>query len=211
MSKISWKGSALIAPVPCVMVTSGSCEKPNVMTVGWTGITCTKPAKTYISVRKSRYSYNLIKESGEFAINLTSSALVRAADFCGVRSGKDVNKFEKCSLTPERAEKISVPLIAESPVSLECRVTDIIELGSHDMFLADIVAVNIRDDLLDEDGRLALERADLIAYSHGEYYTLGKRLGKFGYSVEKKSTRARRARMQKSKEQNKKATPDDRS
>ena len=195
MSKICWKGGALIAPVPCVMVSCGSFEKPNVMTVGWTGITCTKPAKTYISVRKSRYSHTLIKDSGEFVINLTTEKLTRAADFCGVRSGRDVDKFEKCSLTPQKGEKVGCPLIAESPVSLECRVTDIIELGSHDMFLADIVAVNVEEELLDAEGRLALERAGLIAYSHGEYYTLGKRLGKFGYSVEKKST-ARRRKIQ---------------
>lgn len=191
MSKISWKGGALLAPVPCVMVSCGTLEKGNIMTVGWTGITCTKPAKTYISVRKSRFSHAIIKESGEFVINLTSAELVKAADFCGVRSGKDVDKFKVCSLTPEKGSVLSAPLIAESPVSLECKVTDIIELGSHDMFLADIVAVDVRDDLVRGDGKLTLEKAELIAYSHGEYFSLGKKLGKFGYSVQKKKKKKR--------------------
>ncbi len=198
MSKLSWKGGALIAPVPCVMVSCGTLETPNVLTVGWTGITCTKPAKTYISLRKSRYSHGLISSSGEFVINLTNEALVKAADFCGVRSGKNINKFEKCNLTPEKSTLITAPMIAESPVSIECRVTNVIELGSHDMFLADILAVNVKEELVDENGRLALEKAGLIAYSHGEYFTLGKKLGKFGYSVEKKSTKVKRRKKKQS-------------
>ena len=186
MSKISWKGGALLAPVPAVMVSCGSMEAPNIVTVAWTGITCTHPPKTYISLRKSRHSYGLIKESGCFVINLTTEALVRATDFCGVRSGRDVNKFEFCHLTPETSEQVSCPSIAESPLSIECKVTDIIELGSHDMFLADIVGVRVDESLMDENGRLALEKAGLAAYCHGEYFSLGKKLGKFGYSVEKK-------------------------
>ncbi len=186
MSKISWKPGTLLAPVPCVMVGCGSLEKGNIMTVGWTGIICTKPAKTYISVRKSRYSHEIIKASREFSVNLTSAALVKAADFCGVRSGRDVDKFKACSLTPEKGSVIGAPLIAESPLSIECRVTDIIELGSHDMFIADIVGVDVREDLVRKDGKLTLEKAELVAYSHGEYYILGKRLGKFGFSVRKK-------------------------
>ena len=195
MARIDLKPGALTAPLPPVLATVKAGGVSNIITIGWTGILATNPPKTYISVRKSRYSHTLIKDSGEFVINLTTEKLTRAADFCGVRSGRDVDKFEKCSLTPQKGEKVGCPLIAESPVSLECRVTDLIELGSHDMFLADIVAVNVEEELLDAEGRLALERAGLIAYSHGEYYTLGKRLGKFGYSVEKKST-ARRRKIQ---------------
>ena len=186
MSKISWKGGALLAPVPAVMVSCGSMDTPNIVTVAWTGITCTQPPKTYISLRKSRHSYNLIKESGYFVINLTTEALVHATDFCGVRSGKDVNKFEVCHLTPESTPNTPCPAIAESPLSIECKVTNIIELGSHDMFLADIVGVQVDESLLDVNGRLALEKANLAAYCHGEYFALGKKLGKFGYSVEKK-------------------------
>ena len=186
MSKISWKGGALLAPVPCVMVTCGSVEKPNVMTVAWTGIINTQPPKTYISVRKSRYSYPIIAENREFVINLTTEALVKAADFCGVRSGKDVDKFAACSLTAEPSNEVSAPSLGESPVSIECRVTDIVELGSHDMFVSDIVSVSVDESLVDSSGRLALEKAGLIAYSHGEYFALGKKLGSFGYSVRKK-------------------------
>lgn len=194
MSKISWKGGALLAPVPAVMVSCGSMEAPNIVTVAWTGITCTQPPKTYISLRKSRHSYGLIKESGCFVINLTTEALVRATDFCGVRSGRDLNKFEVCKLTPEAAEYVPCPAIAESPLSIECRVTDVIELGSHDMFLADIVGVMVDESLLDAGGRLALEKAGLAAYCHGEYFALGKKLGKFGYSVEKKKKKRKIAR-----------------
>ena len=191
MNKVSWKGGALLAPVPCVMVTCGSIEKPNVMTVAWTGIINTQPPKTYISVRKSRYSYPIIAENREFVINLTTEALVKAADFCGVRSGKDVDKFAVCSLTAEPSSVVGAPSLGESPVSIECRVTDVFELGSHDMFLADIVSVSVDESLVDSAGRLALEKAGLIAYSHGEYFALGKKLGSFGYSVKKKKKKKR--------------------
>ena len=191
MKKVSWKGGALLAPVPCVMVTCGDVEKPNVMTVAWTGIINTQPPKTYISVRKSRYSYPIIAEKREFVINLTTEALVKAADFCGVRSGKDVDKFAACSLTAQPSNVVSAPSLGESPVSIECRVTDVVELGSHDMFLADIVSVSVDESLVDSAGRLALEKAGLIAYSHGEYFALGKKLGSFGYSVKKKKKKKR--------------------
>lgn len=184
--KIKWPGGAMIAPVPAVLVTSGNMDKNNVMTVAWTGILNTIPAKTYISVRKERYSYNLIKESMEFVINLTTEELVRATDFCGVRSGKDMDKFEVMNLSRQKANEVSCPIIGESPVSLECKVTDIVELGSHDMFVADIVAVDVAEKLIDENGRLALEKANLIAYCHGEYFALGEKLGKFGYTVKKR-------------------------
>lgn len=186
MSKTTWKGGALLAPIPPAMVSCGTVEEPNVLTIAWTGILNTRPAKTYISVRPSRYSYEIIKNSGEFVINLTTASLVRAADFCGVRSGKDVDKFTHCNLTAVPATEVAAPLIEESPLNIECRVTDIIPLGSHDMFLADIVAVNVDDRYLDADGKLHLEKAGLAAFAHGEYFEMGKKIGSFGYSVRKK-------------------------
>lgn len=174
------------------MVSCGTMDAPNIITIAWTGILATNPPKTYISVRPGRFSYPLIKESGEFVINLTTEALVRHADYCGVRSGKDGSKFEHCGLTPVQATEISAPMIGESPVSIECRVSDIVPLGTHDMFIADIVGVNIDPALLDESGALHLEKAGLVAYSHGDYFALGKKLGDFGYSVRKKSTIKRR-------------------
>ena len=186
MAKIKWRGGALTSPVPPCMVSCGTMERANIITVAWTGITNTVPPKTYISVRPSRYSYSLIKESGEFVVNLTSRALVKKADYCGVYTGAKVDKFAKCGLTKETASELSCPIIAESPLSLECKVTDVIELGSHHMFLADIVAVNVDDSLLDEKGKLCLEKADLVAYAHGEYFELGKKIGYFGFSADKK-------------------------
>lgn len=175
-----------MAPVPAVLVSCGNMEKPNLFTVAWTGITNTQPPKTYISVRKSRHSYSLIKESGEFVINLTTAAMVKAVDFCGVRSGKDIDKFAHCGLTAIEATEVSAPMVAESPLSIECRVTQMIELGTHDMFLADILSVSAEESLIDRNGRLMLDAADLTAYCHGEYFTLGKKIGKFGFSVQKK-------------------------
>ena len=186
MSKVTWKGGALLAPVPPCMVTCGTEEKPNIITVAWTGIINTHPPKTYISVRPSRHSYKLIRESGEFVINLTTAALVRHADFCGVHTGAKMDKFARCGLHAEPSTSLSCPMLLESPLSLECRVTDVIPLGTHDMFLADIVAVNVSEELLDEKGKLCLHRADLAAFAHGEYFALGKKLGSFGFSVKKK-------------------------
>lgn len=186
MSKTSWKGGALLAPVPPALVTVGDGEKQNVFTVAWTGLINTQPPKTYISVRPSRYSYEFIKNTGEFAINLTPASLVRAADWCGIHTGRKVDKFKKMGLTPVPAEKIVSPILMECPLSLECRVFDMIELGTHHMFLADIVAVDVDEELIDSDGRLAIERAGLAAFAHGEYFALGKSLGKFGFSVKKK-------------------------
>lgn len=186
MSKIKWKGGTLLAPVPPVMVSCGTMEKPNIITVAWTGLINTIPPKTYISVRPSRHSYELIKESGEFAINLTPTSLVKQADWCGIHTGRKVDKFARCNLTPDEANEISAPLILECPISLECKVFDIIPMGTHDMFLADIVAVDVAPGLLDKSGRLCIERAHLAAFAHGEYFELGKSLGKFGFSVAKK-------------------------
>lgn len=189
MSKIKWKGGALTAPVPPCMVTCGEGEKANIITIAWTGIINTVPPKTYISVRPTRHSYGLIKESGEFCINLTPASLIKTADFCGIYTGKKVNKFERCGLTREDANEVGCPIIGECPLSLECRVTDVIELGSHHMFLADIVAVDVDEALLDKDGKLHLERAELAAFAHGEYFELGKKIGTFGFSAKKKKRR----------------------
>lgn len=185
MSKINWRGGALIAPVPPVMVSCGTPDAPNIITIAWTGIINTIPPKTYISVRPKRHSYNLIKESGEFVINLTPSSLVRSADYCGIYTGAKVDKFKKCGLTPAQSKEVSCVSIEECPLSLECRVTDIIPLGTHDMFLADIVSVSVDESLIDEKGALHLDRAHLAAFAHGEYFELGKKLGSFGFSVKK--------------------------
>ena len=186
MSKIVWRGGALTAPVPPCMVTCGEGENSNIITIAWTGIINTVPPKTYISVRPTRHSYELIRSSGEFVVNLTPTSLVRAADYCGVHTGKKVKKFEKCGLHAAPASQVVCPLIEESPLSLECRVTDIIELGSHHMFLADIVAVDVDEGLVDKEGKLHLERANLAAFAHGEYFELGRRIGTFGFAVKKK-------------------------
>jgi len=188
MAKQVWKPSTMLNPVPVVMVTcADSSGKPNIITVAWTGTINSDPPMLSISVRKERYSYGLIKEKGQFAVNLTTKKLVYATDFCGVKSGKDTDKFKMTGLTPEKASVIDVPIIRESPVSLECVVKQTLELGSHDMFIAEVVAVQADDALLNEKGKLVLEKADLICYSHGKYWTLGKELGFFGYSVAKKT------------------------
>ncbi len=186
MSKVKFRGGTLLAPVPPVMVSCGDMEKPNILTVAWTGITNTVPAKTYISVRPSRHSHGIIKEKGEFVLNLTPAAMARTADYCGIYTGAKVDKFKKCNLTPVEAEEVSAPMIGECPVSLCCRVTNVIPMGSHDMFLADILAVYVNEELLDPGGKLHLEKADLCAYAHGDYYSLGRIVGHFGFSAAKK-------------------------
>jgi flavin reductase (DIM6/NTAB) family NADH-FMN oxidoreductase RutF len=186
MAKIKWKGGALIAPLPPVMVSCGDMKKSNIITVAWTGIINTIPPKTYISVRPSRHSYKIIKESGEFVLNLTPSKLIKSADYCGIYTGAKVDKFAKCNLTKEEANEVACPLIAECPLSLECKVTEIVPLGTHDMFLADIVAVDVDESLLDKNGKLDLSRAGLAAFAHGEYFELGKKIGYFGFSAVKK-------------------------
>lgn len=186
MPKITWKGGTLTAPVPPALISCRHGGRDNLITVAWTGIVCSDPPKTYISLRPSRLSYSMIRESGVFAVNLPSSHIIRSIDFCGVRSGRDVDKFAACRLTAEEADKIDCPTVAESPISLECRVTDIVPLGSHDMFLADIVAVDVDERYIDENGKLCIERCSLAAYAHGSYFALGKKIGSFGYSVKKK-------------------------
>ncbi len=186
MAKVNWKGSTLLGPVPPTMVSCGTVEEPNVLTVAWTGIVNSQPPMTYVSIRPSRYSYDLIKNSGEFVINLTPSRMVRVCDYVGVKSGRDENKFESCKLTALPCSHVSAPQIGECPVSLECKVKNILPLGSHDMFLAEIVGVNVEEDLLDEEGKLHLEQAGLASYIHGEYFAQGKKVGSFGYSVRKR-------------------------
>ena len=186
MAKQRWRGGALLGPLPPVMVSCGDMDRSNIITIAWTGILCTIPPKTYISVRPSRHSYKIIKETGEFVINLTPAALIKEADFCGVYTGAKVDKFERCKLHKQAASELSCPMIEESPLSIECRVTDIVPLGSHDMFIADIVAVNVDEELIDKDGKLRLDKARLAAFAHGEYFELGKRIGEFGFSARKK-------------------------
>ena len=182
----TWKPGNMLYPLPAVMVSCADKEgNANILTVAWTGTVCSDPAMVYISVRPERHSYRMLKETGVFAINLTTEKLVRAMDFCGVRSGKDLDKWETCHLTKAKASRIPVPLIAESPVNIECRVTQVIPLGSHDMFLAEVLAVDVDERYLNEKGVFDLHAAGLLAYSHGTYYALGRRLGSFGYSVRK--------------------------
>lgn len=189
MKKTTWKPTTTLAPIPPVMVTCGTMSTSNIITIAWTGIVNTIPPMTYISVRKQRHSYEIIKQSGEFVINLTTKDLVRAADFCGVRSGASVDKFKEMKLNKGAVSVLECPCIEESPLNLECRVKQIIELGSHDMFLAEIIAVNVASDLIDETGKLRLDKAGLCAFAHGEYFELGKSLGTFGFSVQKKKVR----------------------
>lgn len=197
MSKILWKPGTMVYPVPAVMVSCGTMESPNIITIAWTGTVCTDPAMTYISVRKERHSYNIIKESGKFVINLTTKSLVKATDFCGVKSGRDFDKFNHCGLTPIQGTLTGLPMIAESPVNIECEVTQIIELGSHDMFLAKVLGVTIEDDFIDATGKFRLDIAQLIAYAHGTYYDIGNPLGTFGYSIMKKKTQLKRKQNRK--------------
>lgn len=202
MTKISWPAGTLLAPVPPALISSGTLEKPNVMTAAWTGIVCTDPAMTYVSLRPSRYSHDIIKQSGEFVINVPNLPLAKAVDFCGVKSGRDTDKFKVCGLTAAPSSKISAPQVKEAPISLECKVRSVTPYGTHDMFLADIVAVNVDDAYINKSGGLNLEKAGLLAYAHGFYYTLGRQLGKFGFSVEKPKTIKKRRRMQQSSLQN---------
>lgn len=186
--KQSWKPGTMIYPLPAVLVSCGESEQEyNLFTVAWTGTVCTNPPMCYISVRPERHSYDIIKRTGEFVINLTTASLARATDWCGVRSGRDYDKFSEMGLTAEPAAVVSAPVVGESPVSIECRVRQVIELGSHDMFLADVVNVLVDEQYINpETGKLELDRAEIITYSHGEYFRLGEMIGHFGWSVRKK-------------------------
>lgn len=186
MARQNFKSGALLSPLPAVMVSSGDMEKSNILTVAWTGILSTNPPRAYISVRPQRHSYGIIKERGEFVINLTTAPLAKKTDYAGIYTGAKVDKFEKCNLTRVESKCVAAPTIAESPLALECRVFDVIESGTHHIFLADIVNVSVDEELLDENGKIRLDKANLLAYSHGEYFALGKKIGSFGYSATKK-------------------------
>lgn len=190
MARETWKPGNMLNPVPAVMV---SCqrpgERPNIVTIAWTGTICSDPAMLYISVRPSRYSYDIIKETGEFVVNLVGEDQIKACDFCGVVSGRDHDKFKEMNLTEAESVTVGAPSIAESPISLECKVKQIVPLGSHDMFIAEITAVTADTKYMDETGKFCIENAKLTTYCHGKYYGLGEYLGKFGYSVEKKKTK----------------------
>ena len=186
MGKITWKPGTFVYPIPAVMVSCGTMEKSNIITVAWTGIINTNPAMVYISVRPTRYSYNLIKEQGEFVINLTTKNLLKATDWCGVKTGAKVDKFKEMKLHKEKANFVKCPMIKESPVSVECKVKEIKELGSHTMFMAEVVAINVDEKYIDSKGAFDITKCDLMAYANGNYLAMGKKLGKFGFSVKKK-------------------------
>lgn len=187
MAKQNWKPGNMLYPLPVVMVSCNrKNERPNIVTVAWAGTICSDPAMVSISVRPERYSHNIIEETGEFVINLVTRELTYATDFCGVKSGRDVDKFKEMNLTPLPSEKIDAVGIAESPVNIECKVVDIKRLGSHDMFIAEVVGVTVDEKFMDENNKFNLNESDLVAYSHGEYFTLGDKVGSFGYSVRKK-------------------------
>ncbi|MGN0665543.1 MAG: flavin reductase family protein [Huintestinicola sp.] len=197
--RVFLKGGTLLSPLPAALVSCGSCEEggiQNVLTVAWTGILNTRPPVVYISLRPERYSYGIIRERGEFVINLTTSAMVRAVDFCGVRSGRELDKLKKCSLHTVKAHELDCPVVAESPLAIECRVREIKELGSHHMFIADVAGVTVDSRYVDSKGKINLQQAGLMAYSHGEYFSLGRKLGSFGYSVAKKSAKAKKSERQ---------------
>lgn len=186
VERTMWKSGTFIYPIPAVMVSCGSMEKSNIITVAWTGILNTNPATCYISVRPERYSHGIIKKNGEFVINLTNQELAYATDWCGVKTGAKVDKFKEMHLHKEKANFVKAPLILESPVCVECKVREIVELGSHDMFIADVLSIDVDNKYIDENGSFDISKCNLIAYANGGYYTLGKKIGKFGYSVQKK-------------------------
>lgn len=195
MSKEVWRPGNMLYPLPAVLVTVTDKEgNDNLLTVAWTGTICSDPAMVYISVRKSRHSYKMLKESKEFVINLTTKELAHATDFCGVRSGRDMDKFEACKLTKEPAKNVKAPLIKESPVNIECEVVEIKELGTHDMFIANVLCVHADKKYMDENGRFNLDKARPLVYSHGQYYETGKKLGRFGFSVMKKKRKKKNVR-----------------
>ena len=192
MTKVTWKSGTFLYPLPAVMVSCGTMEKSNIITVAWTGIINTNPAMVYISLRPTRHSYDIIKETGEFVINLTTQKLAYATDWCGVKTGAKVDKFKELKLTKEKAKFVKCPMIQESPVSVECKVKEVKELGSHHMFIAEVLAINADEQYIDEKGAFDISKCDLIAYSNGGYYSLGKKLGKFGFSVQKNNKKTKK-------------------
>ena len=193
MAKQKWKAGNMVYPLPAVLVSCGDKEgNVNLMTAAWTGTICSEPPMVYVSIRKERYSHHMIKETGEYVINLTTEKLAEPTDFCGVRSGRDMDKFKEMKLTPVKGELQYAPMVAESPVSIECKVTEVMELGSHDMFIAEVTAVYVDEQYMDAKGTFHLEKAEPLVYSHGQYYGVGKHLGGFGYAVRKKPVRKRK-------------------
>lgn len=199
MSKVIWKSGTFLYPLPVVMVSCGTMEKSNIITVAWTGIINTDKPMCYISIRKERYSHDIIKQSKEFVINLTNQDLVYATDWCGVKTGAKVDKFKEMKLTKQEAKFVKCPLIKESPVSIECKVKEIKELGSHDMFLAEIVSIDAEESYIDEKGAFDITKCNLVAYANGRYFALGKQIGKFGYSVQKKDKLKQNSKKKKRK------------
>ena len=193
MAKKIWKSGTFIYPIPAVMVSCGTMEESNIITVAWTGIINTDPAMCYISVRPTRHSYEMIKKTGEFVINLTTKDLAYATDWCGVKTGAKVDKFKEMKLTKEKANFVNCPMIKESPVSVECKVKEIRKLGSHHMFVAEILGINADEKYINENGAFDISKCDLIAYSNGNYYSLGKKIGRFGFSVQKKKKTAKKS------------------
>ena len=191
-SKEMWKPGTFVYPIPAVMVSCGTMEKSNIITVAWTGILNTNPAIVYISVRPERYSYNLIKQQGEFVINLTTKDLVRQTDWCGVKTGAKVDKFKEMKLHKEKANFVKCPMIKESPVSIECKVREIKELGSHHMFIAEVLGINADEKYIDDKGAFDISKCDLITYANGKYFSLGKKIGRFGFSVQKNKKRRKK-------------------
>lgn len=191
MSKITWKSGNFVYPIPAVLVSVGTMEKSNLITVAWTGTINTNPAMLYISVRKERYSYDIIKKQKEFVVNLTTEELAYATDFCGVKSGRDIDKFDVLKLTKQKANFVKCPMVEESPISIECKVVSENDLGSHTMFIAEVKAINADEKYIDKNGSFDITKCKLIAYSNGGYYVLGKKIGKFGYSVQKKKKKTK--------------------
>ena len=193
MGRKNLKPGALTAPLPPVLVTVGEGDAANIITIGWTGILATHPARTYVSIRPERHSYSLLRRHGEFVINLATTDMAKKVDFCGIYTGAKVNKFKECGLTPVASKEVTVPSIAECPLSLECRVVEVIPMGTHDVFIADIVGVSCDDSMLDDMGRLCYDKVSLLAYAHGEYFALGEKVGKFGFSTDKKKPQAKKS------------------
>ena len=193
MGRKSLKPGALTAPLPPVLVTVGEGDAANIITIGWTGILATHPARTYVSIRPERHSYSLLRRHGEFVINLATVEMARKVDYCGIYTGAKVNKFKECGLTPVASKEVTVPSIAECPLSLECRVVEVIPMGTHDVFIADIVGVSCDEAMLDDMGRLCYDKVNLLAYAHGEYFALGEKVGRFGFSTDKKKPAGNKA------------------
>lgn len=196
MERNNFKPGALLAPLPAVLVTVGDMESSNVLTVAWTGILSTNPPRLYISVRPSRHSYKYLKEKGEFVVNIPSADMARAVDYAGIYTGAKVDKFKKCAFTKIESQEVNAPSIKECPIALECRVFEVIESGTHDIFLADIVNVSCDGKIIDKDGRICYEKANLLAYAHGEYFSLSRKIGRFGFSTDKKKWHGKKPHTQ---------------